>query len=54
MGYLQPAGAAPIGITRTAEAYKAAVNQFRLGAINAEALAKVIERTIVPDLQKVG
>ena len=39
--------------TRTAEAYKAAVNQFRLGAINAEALAKVIERTIVPDLQEV-
>jgi rhomboid protease GluP len=38
---------------RTAEAYKAAVNQFRLGAINAEALAKLIERTIVPDLQKV-
>ena len=38
---------------RTAEAYKAAVNQFRLGAINAEALAKVIERKIVPDLQEV-
>ena len=38
---------------RTAAAYKAAVNQFRLGAINAEALAKVIERTIVPDLQQV-
>ena len=37
---------------RTAAAYKAAVNQFRLGAINAEALAKVIERTIVPDLQQ--
>ena len=39
--------------TRTAAAYKTAVNQFRLGAINAEALAKVIERTIVPDLQAV-
>ena len=38
---------------RTALAYQAAVNQFKLGAINAEALARVIERTIVPDLQDV-
>ena len=38
---------------RTALAYQAAVNQFKLGAINAEALARVIERTIVPDLQGV-
>jgi membrane associated rhomboid family serine protease len=38
---------------RTALAYQAAVNQFKLGAINAEALARIIERTIVPDLQQV-
>jgi membrane associated rhomboid family serine protease len=38
---------------RTARVYQTAVNQFRLGAISAEALARIIERTIVPDLQEV-
>jgi membrane associated rhomboid family serine protease len=36
---------------RTVRAYESAVTQFRLGAINAEALARVIDRTIVPELQ---
>ena len=36
---------------RTVLAYQAAVNQFKLGAISAKALAVVIERTIVPELQ---
>jgi membrane associated rhomboid family serine protease len=31
-------------------AYEAAVNQFKLGAIKAEALAQVIDRTIMPEL----
>jgi rhomboid protease GluP len=38
---------------RTARAYETAVNQFRLGAITAEALARVIDRTIVPELQAI-
>jgi rhomboid protease GluP len=38
---------------RTARAYQIAVDQFKLGAINAEALARVIDRTIVPELQAV-
>ncbi len=38
---------------RTVLAYQAAVKQFKLGAINAETLARLIERTIVPDLQQV-
>ena len=38
---------------RTTRAYQTAVNQFKLGAINAEALALVIDRTIVPELQAV-
>jgi membrane associated rhomboid family serine protease len=38
---------------RTTLAYQTAVNQFKLGAINAEALAGMIERTIVPELQTV-
>jgi rhomboid protease GluP len=35
---------------RTAGAYEKAVEQFRLGAMAAEALAQVIHRTILPDL----
>jgi rhomboid protease GluP len=35
---------------RTTGAYEAAVNQFRLGAIKAEALAQLIDRTIMPEL----
>ena len=38
---------------RTAGAYQTSVNQFKLGAINAKALALVIERTIVPELQAI-
>jgi hypothetical protein len=38
---------------RTVLAYQAAVNQFKLGAISAKALALVIERSIVPELQAV-
>jgi len=38
---------------RTVQAYQAAVNQFKLGAINADALARVIEKTIVPELQAI-
>jgi membrane associated rhomboid family serine protease len=36
---------------RTSRAYKAAVDQFKLGAMTAEALAQVINRTIMPELQ---
>lgn len=36
---------------RTAEAYDAAVSQFKLGRIPAKRLAQVIDRTIIPDLQ---
>ena len=36
---------------KTARAYQAAVEQFKLGAIKAEALAQIIERTIVPELR---
>jgi membrane associated rhomboid family serine protease len=36
---------------KTARAYQASVQQFRLGAIKAEALAQVIERSIVPELR---
>jgi hypothetical protein len=39
---------------RTARAYDAAVAQFRMGAISADALARVIERAVVPELQSVG
>jgi rhomboid protease GluP len=35
---------------RIAAAYEAAVKQFKLGAIKAEALAQIIDRTIVPEL----
>jgi hypothetical protein len=38
---------------RMARTYQAAVNQFKLGTINAEALAEVIDRTIKPELQMV-
>ena len=38
---------------RTAEAYDAAVSEFRLGRIPAKKLAQVIDRTILPDLQTV-
>ena len=38
---------------RTTEAYRRATEQFKRGTIKAEALAQVIERTIVPDLQAV-
>lgn len=36
---------------RTAGTYQAAVRQFRLGALSAEALADVIERRIEPELE---
>jgi rhomboid protease GluP len=36
---------------RTAQAYQTAVDQFRLGAIPAERLAQLIDRTIVPELR---
>jgi hypothetical protein len=39
---------------RTAQAYDAAVAQFRVGAISADALARIIEQTVVPELQSVG
>jgi rhomboid protease GluP len=39
--------------SRTAEAYDKAVEQFKLGGINADALARVIDRTIRPELQSV-
>ena len=38
---------------RTVPAYEAGVEQFKLGRMKAEALAKIIERTIVPDVQAV-
>jgi rhomboid protease GluP len=38
---------------RTARAYHTMVEQFKLGAINAETLARAIEKTIVPELQAV-
>jgi membrane associated rhomboid family serine protease len=37
--------------TRSATLYEKAVEQFRLGGMSAEALAQVINRTILPDLQ---
>jgi len=36
---------------RTAGAYEKAVNQFRNGALSAQALAKLINQTIMPELQ---
>jgi hypothetical protein len=36
---------------RTAIAYGSAVDRFKLGRITAEALARLIERTIIPELQ---
>jgi rhomboid protease GluP len=39
--------------TRTTESYRLATQQFKLGAIKAEGLAQLIERTIIPDLQAV-
>jgi membrane associated rhomboid family serine protease len=36
---------------RTAVAYQSAVEQFKLGALSAEALAKVIDQKITPELQ---
>lgn len=36
---------------RSADLYERAVNQFRLGGISAEALAQIIDRTILPELQ---
>ena len=36
---------------RTASAYGAAVDRFEIGRLTAEALAKLIERTIIPELQ---
>jgi rhomboid protease GluP len=36
---------------RTVHAYRKAVDQFRLGALPAEALASLIDRTIVPELR---
>jgi rhomboid protease GluP len=38
---------------RTTESYRLATQQFKLGAIKAEGLAQLIERTIIPDLQAV-
>ena len=38
---------------RTTEAYRRATEQFTRGAIKAEGLAQLIERTIIPDLQAV-
>jgi membrane associated rhomboid family serine protease len=38
---------------RTAHAYEKAVGQFTLGALKADALAQVIDRTIVPELETV-
>jgi hypothetical protein len=38
---------------RTARAYQIKVDQFRLGAIRAEALTRLIDSTILPDLQAV-
>ena len=38
---------------RTTESYRLATEQFKRGAIKAEALAQLIERTIIPDLQAV-
>ena len=37
--------------SRTAKAYGAAVDRFKIGRLTAEALAKMIERTIIPELQ---
>jgi len=37
--------------TQTASLYEKAVEQFRLGGINADALAQVIDRTILPELK---
>jgi DMSO/TMAO reductase YedYZ molybdopterin-dependent catalytic subunit len=39
--------------SRTAGAYDKAVEQFKLGGINADALAQVINGTILPELQSV-
>ena len=39
---------------RTARAYDAAVGQFKLGAISSEALVRMIERNVVPELQAVA
>jgi membrane associated rhomboid family serine protease len=36
---------------RTARAYQAAVDQFKTGSMSAAALARVIDRTVVPELQ---
>ena len=36
---------------RTAQAYEAAVGQFKLGAISADGLARVIERRVMPELR---
>jgi hypothetical protein len=36
---------------RTVRAYEAAVSQFKLGALSAEALAETINRRITPELQ---
>jgi hypothetical protein len=36
---------------RTASAYGAAVDRFKIGRLTADALAKLIERTIIPELQ---
>jgi hypothetical protein len=38
---------------RTASTYQSAVEQFKLGALSAEALAKVIDQKITPELQTV-
>jgi rhomboid protease GluP len=38
---------------RTAAAYEGAVANFRLGRVPAKALVQLIERTIIPDLQRV-
>jgi membrane associated rhomboid family serine protease len=38
---------------RTATAYQKSVEQFKLGALTAEALAKVIDKQITPELQSV-
>ena len=37
--------------TRTSGLYEKAVEQFRLGGMNADALAQIIDRTILPELQ---
>jgi hypothetical protein len=36
---------------RTVRTYEKAVEQFRLGALSAESLARLIERTIAPELR---